>query len=54
MSLQDERSVLPADFPALESLCKNIVKEKQLFERLTLKKEDLLKMFEVCHSNLPT
>lgn len=34
------------DFPGLESLFKNIVKEKQAFERLEMKKEDLLEMFK--------
>lgn len=32
--------------PMLETLVKNISKEKQPFERLEMKKEDLLKMFE--------
>ncbi|XP_055682070.1 threonine--tRNA ligase 1, cytoplasmic isoform X2 [Lutzomyia longipalpis] len=34
------------DYSAMESLVKQIVKEKQPFERLEMKKEDLLKMFE--------
>ncbi|CAL1530765.1 unnamed protein product [Lymnaea stagnalis] len=34
------------DFPNLETLTKNITKEKQPFERLEMSKEDLLKMFE--------
>ena len=34
------------DFPGLESLIKNIVKEKQPFERLELTKEQLLEMFD--------
>ena len=38
----------PYDFPHLETLVKKIVNEKQPFERLEMKKEDLLKMFEVC------
>lgn len=42
------RSVTPHDFPQLETLVKKIVNEKQPFERLEMKKEDLLKMFEVC------
>ena len=38
----------PYDFPHLETLVKKIVHDKQPFERLEMKKEDLLKMFEVC------
>ncbi|XP_074135596.1 threonine--tRNA ligase 1, cytoplasmic [Sminthopsis crassicaudata] len=34
------------DFSALEALCKKIIKEKQLFERLEVKKETLLEMFK--------
>ncbi|GAB0094486.1 Threonyl-tRNA synthetase [Sergentomyia squamirostris] len=34
------------DYSVLENLAKQIVKEKQPFERLEMKKEDLLKMFE--------
>ncbi|ETE68565.1 Threonyl-tRNA synthetase, cytoplasmic, partial [Ophiophagus hannah] len=34
------------DFPAIEVLCKKIMKEKQLFERLEIKKETLLEMFK--------
>jgi len=41
------RSVTPHDFPQLETVVKKIVGEKQPFERLEMKKEDLLKMFEV-------
>ena len=41
------RSVSSNDFPNLETLVKGIVKEKQPFERLEVKKEDLLKMFSV-------
>lgn len=47
-----DRSVSPHDFPHLETLVKKIVNEKQPFERLEMKKEDLLKMFEVCRSLL--
>ena len=36
------------DFPQLETLCKSIVKEKQPFVRLEMKREDLLEMFKVC------
>lgn len=35
------------DFPVMEGIVKNIVKEKQPFERLEMKKEDLLEMFKV-------
>jgi len=42
-----ERQVSNNDYPAIELLMKKIVKEKQPFERLEMKKEDLLKMFEV-------
>lgn len=38
--------VSPNDYKALEELVKKIVKEKQPFERLEMKKSDLLKMFE--------
>ncbi|KAM9743075.1 threonine--tRNA ligase 1, cytoplasmic [Menidia menidia] len=34
------------DFPGLETLCKKIIKEKQPFERLEIKKETLLDMFK--------
>ncbi|KAK2163864.1 hypothetical protein LSH36_73g06019 [Paralvinella palmiformis] len=42
----EERQVTPADFPKVEQVVKKIVKEKQPFERLEVKKEDLLEMFE--------
>lgn len=42
----EERSVTPHDFPHLDTLVKKIINEKQAFERLEMKKEDLLKMFE--------
>jgi threonyl-tRNA synthetase len=35
------------DFPVVENIMKLIVKEKQNFERLELRKEDLLEMFKV-------
>lgn len=35
------------DFPVVENIMKSIVKEKQNFERLELRKEDLLEMFKV-------
>ncbi|KAF6214978.1 hypothetical protein GE061_009726 [Apolygus lucorum] len=41
-----EEQVSNADFPALESIVKTIVKEKQPFERLEMTKEDLLEMFK--------
>lgn len=34
------------DFPVVENLMKNIVKDKQPFERLEMRKEDLLEMFK--------
>lgn len=40
-----DRTVSQADFPNLESVSKNVIKEKQKFERLVMSKEDLLKMF---------
>jgi len=39
--------VTPHDFPQLETVVKKVIKEKQPFERLEVKKEDLLKMFAV-------
>ena len=42
----EENGVSSSDFSYLESLYKNIVKEKQPFERLEMKKEDLLEMFK--------
>lgn len=41
------RGVSSNDFSALETLCKKIMKEKQAFERLEVKKETLLEMFKV-------
>jgi threonyl-tRNA synthetase len=41
-----EKQVTPSDFSALEAIFKNIVKEKQQFVRLVMKKEDLLEMFK--------
>jgi threonyl-tRNA synthetase len=35
------------DYPVVEDIMKLIVKEKQTFERLELRKEDLLEMFKV-------
>lgn len=42
-----DRGVSSNDFPCLENLCKKIMKEKQPFERLEIKKETLLEMFKV-------
>lgn len=39
---------MTADYPALESLAKKAIGEKQTFERLMITKENLLKMFKVC------
>uniref|UniRef100_A0A8C3LJ42 threonine--tRNA ligase n=1 Tax=Chrysolophus pictus TaxID=9089 RepID=A0A8C3LJ42_CHRPC len=43
----EDRGVSSTEFPALENRCKNIIKEKQPFERLEVKKEILLDMFKV-------
>lgn len=40
------RPVSQTDYPALETLAKGIIKEKQLFERLEVSKADLLEMFK--------
>lgn len=45
------RGVSSNDFPCLETLCKKIMKEKQPFERLEIKKETLLEMFKVSESS---
>ncbi|KAK9886632.1 hypothetical protein WA026_017555 [Henosepilachna vigintioctopunctata] len=42
----DNKSVVAGDFPVVENLMKNIVKEKQPFERLEMTKADLLEMFK--------
>lgn len=42
----DKEGVSSNDFPCLENLCKKIMKEKQPFERLEIKKETLLEMFK--------
>ncbi|KAF8579070.1 tars protein [Ramaria rubella] len=44
MGLTD-RNVLESDIPALETVSKSVIKEKQKFERLSLPKETLLEMF---------
>ena len=41
------RVVLSTDYPMLETLAKNVVKEKQKFERLMVTKAQLLEMFAV-------
>ena len=38
--------VSQTDYPVIENLMKKITKEKQPFERLEMKKEDLLEMFK--------
>ena len=46
-SVSPRRQVSPTDYPQVEQIVKKVVKDKQAFERLEIKKEDLLKMFEV-------
>uniref|UniRef100_A0A668A0B7 threonine--tRNA ligase n=1 Tax=Myripristis murdjan TaxID=586833 RepID=A0A668A0B7_9TELE len=46
MFLDNNEGVSSNDFPCLENLCKKIIKEKQPFERLEIKKETLLEMFK--------
>ncbi|XP_022620518.1 threonine--tRNA ligase, cytoplasmic [Seriola dumerili] len=46
MFLENNEGVSSNDFPCLENLCKKIIKEKQPFERLEIKKETLLEMFK--------
>ncbi|KAL6113879.1 tars1 [Pungitius sinensis] len=46
MFLENSEGVSSNDFPGLETLCKKIIKEKQPFERLEIKKETLLEMFK--------
>ncbi|XP_034026873.1 threonine--tRNA ligase 1, cytoplasmic [Thalassophryne amazonica] len=46
MFLQNNEGASSNDFPCLENLCKKIMKEKQPFERLEIKKETLLEMFK--------
>lgn len=43
----DCRQVSSNDYPAIDTLTKSIVKEKQPFVRLEMTKEDLLEMFKV-------
>nr|XP_056722009.1 threonine--tRNA ligase 1, cytoplasmic-like [Euleptes europaea] len=42
----ENRGVSSSEFPTLENLCKSIIKEKQPFERLEIRKEVLLDMFK--------
>ncbi|XP_067390642.1 threonine--tRNA ligase 2, cytoplasmic [Emydura macquarii macquarii] len=42
----EDRGVSSTEFPTLENVCKNIIKEKQPFERLEVSKEILLDMFK--------
>nr|CAH8823128.1 unnamed protein product [Trichobilharzia regenti] len=42
---QQQSGLRPEDLHVVENLCHNICKENQPFERLEMKKEDLLKMF---------
>uniref|UniRef100_A0A672ZKI9 threonine--tRNA ligase n=1 Tax=Sphaeramia orbicularis TaxID=375764 RepID=A0A672ZKI9_9TELE len=46
MFLDGQKGVSSTEFGDLEGLCKNVVKEKQPFERLEISKETLLKMFK--------
>ncbi|XP_077416605.1 threonine--tRNA ligase 1, cytoplasmic [Vanacampus margaritifer] len=46
MFLDGNEGVSSNDFTCLEGLCKKIIKEKQPFERLEIKKETLLEMFK--------
>jgi len=42
----EDQQVSNLDYPVVENIMKSIVKEKQNFERLELRKEDLLEMFK--------
>ncbi|XP_044135655.1 threonine--tRNA ligase 2, cytoplasmic-like isoform X1 [Bufo gargarizans] len=42
----EERGVSSNEFPVLENMCKTIIKEKQPFQRLEVRKELLLEMFK--------
>uniref|UniRef100_A0A8C3LTE0 threonine--tRNA ligase n=1 Tax=Chrysolophus pictus TaxID=9089 RepID=A0A8C3LTE0_CHRPC len=46
LAFEGDDGVSSNDFSALETLCKKIMKEKQPFERLEVKKETLLEMFK--------
>jgi hypothetical protein len=41
MALPEKAAVEQSDYKPLETIVNNIVKEKQVFQRLTLSKEDL-------------
>ncbi|KAF7290298.1 AA-TRNA-LIGASE-II domain-containing protein [Mycena chlorophos] len=41
----EDRAVSNSDYPALEKVCESAIKDKQKFERLVVKKEQLLEMF---------
>ncbi|KAI4469075.1 threonine-trna ligase [Holotrichia oblita] len=42
----DDKGISTTDYPRIEKLMKDIVKEKQPFERLEMRKEDLMEMFK--------
>lgn len=44
--IEPGQSVSQADYPALNTLVKSIVKEKQAFERIVMTTEELLEMFK--------
>ena len=46
MALPEQRAVQPEDLEPLSSIADKAIKEKQVFERLELSKEDLLDMFK--------
>lgn len=46
MGMEEGKSVSQNDYPALNTLAKSIIKDKQAFERLVMTKEELLKMFK--------
>ena len=47
MSIPNDGSVHEADWQPIESLVSKISKEKQKFERLSMSKENLLKMVSI-------
>ncbi|KAF9280462.1 threonyl-tRNA synthetase [Mortierella alpina] len=46
MAMRDERLVSQGDYENLETVAKSIIKEKQPFQRLEIRKADLLEMFK--------
>ncbi|KAF5270235.1 hypothetical protein FQA39_LY08449 [Lamprigera yunnana] len=42
----NDKTISSLDFPQLDKIIKDIIKEKQPFQRLVVKKEDLLEMFK--------